>query len=122
MPDDPTFREFWLAYPRHVAKESARKAWAKLSPVSLDLLQQMLTALAWQRLQPSWRELGGMYIPHPGTWLRQRRWEDEAPFQARALPAEDPAIWACPHPAPGCPNRRVCDLKQQLPSTRVEGP
>lgn len=80
------FEEFWQAYPRKVGKGAAEKAWAKASPD----LQAVLTALAWQTKQDGWTKDGGAFIPHPGTYLNQRRWEDEKPattstFQRIAL-------------------------------------
>lgn len=80
------FNEFWQAYPRKVGKGAAEKAWAKANPD----LQAVLTALAWQTKQDGWTKDGGAFIPHPGTYLNQRRWEDEKPattstFQRIAL-------------------------------------
>lgn len=80
------FTEFWQAYPRKVGKGAAEKAWAKASPD----LQAVLTALVWQTKQDGWTKDGGAFIPHPGTYLNQRRWEDEKPattstFQRIAL-------------------------------------
>lgn len=80
------FMEFWQAYPRKVGKGAAEKAWAKANPD----LQAVLTALAWQTKQDGWTKDGGAFIPHPGTYLNQRRWEDERPattstFQRIAL-------------------------------------
>jgi uncharacterized protein YdaU (DUF1376 family) len=75
---DPLFARFWDAYPRHTGKANAEKAWRKLGPDE-DLVDTMLAALAWQRRQPSWTKDGGAFIPHPASWLNQRRWEDEHP-------------------------------------------
>jgi uncharacterized protein YdaU (DUF1376 family) len=69
------FNEFWQAYPRKVGKGAAEKAWTKANPD----LQSVLTALAWQTKQDGWTKDGGAFIPHPGTYLNQRRWEDEKP-------------------------------------------
>lgn len=76
--DSPaTFERFWSAYPRHVGKRSAEKAFAKLRPDEA-LLDVMLAALARQRQSDQWRRDGGQFIPHAATWLNGRRWEDEA--------------------------------------------
>jgi hypothetical protein len=72
------FDLFWSKYPRRTAKAEARKAWAKLNP-SQELVALILMALDWQREQPSWTKDDGQYIPHPATWLRGERWEDEPP-------------------------------------------
>lgn len=70
------FTEFWQAYPRKVGKGAAQKAWDKLKPD----LDSVLAALAWQTKQDAWTKDGGQFIPHPGTYLNQRRWEDEKPL------------------------------------------
>ena len=70
------FDEFWKAYPRHVDKQKARKAWAKLRPPPLKAI---LEALAWQRELPEWRKEHGGFVPYPATYLNGRRWEDEPP-------------------------------------------
>ena len=68
------FDRFWTAYPRHTAKANAEKAFAKVAPDDA-LLDAMLTAINRQRASPQWSD--PQYIPHPATWLNQRRWEDE---------------------------------------------
>ena len=72
------FERFWTAYPRKVAKGAARRAWktAKLNGQTLHLI---LAALDWQRHSDQWTKDAGRYIPHPATYLNQRRWEDEPP-------------------------------------------
>ena len=70
------FDEFWAAYPKHVAKKPARRAWDKLH-ADRDLLDALLTALEWQTRTEAWQRDGGRYVPNPATWLNGRRWEDE---------------------------------------------
>lgn len=79
--------EFWVAYPKHVAKKSARRAWDKLH-ADRDLLDAVLTALEWQTRMEAWQRDGGRYVPNPATWLNGRRWEDEP--QAEAAPDKPP--------------------------------
>lgn len=81
------FDEFWVAYPKHVAKKSARRAWDKLH-ADRDLLDAVLTALEWQTRMEAWQRDGGRYVPNPATWLNGRRWEDEP--QAEAAPDKPP--------------------------------
>jgi hypothetical protein len=63
--------EFWKAYPRKTAKQTALKAWRKVKateiPAVMAALEQHKTSEQWIR---------GV-IPHPATWIHQRRWEDE---------------------------------------------
>lgn len=70
------FKQFWAAYPRKTGKGGAWKAWDKIRPTSY-VLDAMLAALAWQKTSEHWTKDGGDYIPHPATWLNQRRWMDE---------------------------------------------
>ena len=74
------FSEFWSAYPRKVGKGEAEKAWLKLSPP----LALVLESINWQRESREWLKDGGQFIPHPGTWLNSRRWEDEKTEIVRA--------------------------------------
>lgn len=83
------FDRFWSAYPRKTAKPTAQTAFAKLNPDE-QLLQVMLTAIEKQKASPQWTRDGGQFIPHPATWLNQRRWEDETPKASagRTVPAQ----------------------------------
>ena len=72
------FNQFWDSYPKHIAKQSAVKAFEKLKPDE-KLLEAMLKAIARQKESKQWEKDGGAFIPYPATWLNQRRWEDELP-------------------------------------------
>jgi hypothetical protein len=73
--DYPGFDDFWKVYPRHVAKQNALKSWKALKPN--DALVQAIIADVNRRLGGEWRGKDMQYIPHPSTYLNQRRWEDE---------------------------------------------
>lgn len=76
------FDTFWMAFPRKVAKGAARTAWertAKIRP-PIDVL---LEAIEKQKQTDQWNKDGGVYIPHPATWLRQERWDDEVEIDVR---------------------------------------
>jgi hypothetical protein len=74
---DDVFLKFWLIYPRKVGKGDAEKAWKKISkPVETFALIE--AALKWQKESIEWRKENGAFIPHPSTYLNQRRWEDES--------------------------------------------
>lgn len=64
---------FWKEYPKKVGKGSAEKAWVKMQPP----IQVVLEALQKQKNTEQWSKDNGQFIPHPSTWLNQRRWEDE---------------------------------------------
>lgn len=73
---DIYFARFWESYPRKEAKQTAKKAFEKLNPDEA-LLQTMLEAIERSKGTAQWREENGRFIPHPATWINQRRWEDE---------------------------------------------
>jgi hypothetical protein len=79
-----SFDRFWAAFPRRVAKQAAQRAWTEINPPAA-LEEIMIVALQWQSRQPAWTKDGGAYVPHPATWLRGRRWEDE-PFDPVSAP------------------------------------
>lgn len=70
------FLDFWHGYPRKVGKGAAEKAWDKIHPDD-SLAEKILAAVSAQQWSPDTR-----FIPHPSTWLNEKRWEDE-PFEAR---------------------------------------
>lgn len=71
------FDRFWAAYPRKVGKPKAQTAFARLHTTERDV-DRMLAAIACQSKIYGWdRKDKWKYIPHPATWLNQRRWEDE---------------------------------------------
>lgn len=69
------FETFWHHYPRKVGKGAAEKAWDKVGAS----LPTVLSALSWQAISDDWTRDSGKFIPHPSTYLNQRRYEDEPP-------------------------------------------
>jgi len=75
---DLMFEHFWAQYPKKQAKKPARAAWDKLRPND-ELFRKIIEALkGWKRTE-QWQKSDGEFVPLPGTWLNQRRWEDEIP-------------------------------------------
>lgn len=69
---EPSFDDFWSAYPRKVSKDDARRAWAKATRrTSPTVIVAGLTAQL-----PGFRSKDPEYIPHAATWLNGSRWED----------------------------------------------
>lgn len=104
------FDRFWAVYPRHVSKDAARKSWLKLAP------DEALTAAIIAKVQehaatPQWVKDNGDFIPHPRTWLNQRRWEDEP---GRVVKHQPRPLWDCQH-FERCPNQAVCGHKDAMP-------
>ena len=87
-PDWDLFERFWKAYPRKQDKERARRAWRKVNP-DLALCRIMSAALERDKQSEQWQENGGKYIPHPSSWLNNRRWEDEVKAAPSSAPAAD---------------------------------
>ena len=75
---DAMFDDFWAAYPKKVAKETARSAFLKHKP-TLELVEKMIVGIEKYKKTDQWTRDGGQYIPNPATWLNQKRWEDEIP-------------------------------------------
>lgn len=69
------FLAFWSAYPRKVKKPLAAIAWLAEAPPLADVL----AALEWQCRMNEWLKEDGQFIPHPATYINNRRWEDERP-------------------------------------------
>ena len=73
---DASFESFWKCYPRKTAKDTARKAFAKVNP-DAALMNTIMLALAQQSASAAWLKDDGQFIPHAATWLNQKRWNDE---------------------------------------------
>lgn len=79
LPPKGGFDRFWTAYPRKVGKGAAEKAFSKAK--INGHLADILSALDRQKQSEQWQRDGGQFIPHPATWLNQRRWEDGEPIE-----------------------------------------
>lgn len=81
-PDDPDFARFWHAYPLKVAKDTARKAWAKATQRATP---DLIVAGAQRYRDDPNRDQ--QFTAHPTTWLNGARWDDDPlPPRARASP------------------------------------
>lgn len=78
------FDAFWTAYPKKKGKESAKKAWEKISPDD-ELVETILSAVERQKESNDWKKDKGQFIPYPATWLNGHRWEDEVEEQLSDL-------------------------------------
>lgn len=70
------FERLWAVYPRKVAKGAALVEWRRIEPDDA-LTESMITAVEAQKKSSQWRKDGGQFIPHPRTWLHQKRWLDQ---------------------------------------------
>ena len=85
---DIQFGIFWMNYPRKIGKGAAEKVWFKIKGDD-ELFDKIVRAVNEQKNGQSWTRDNGIYIPHPATWLNQRRWEDEAERKAFQPPEPD---------------------------------
>ncbi len=78
---EPGFEVFWTAYPRRVGKRPAAALWEKLGAADRAAALADLGRRQWPA--------EAQYIPHPRTYLSQRRWEDEPAAAAACGFGED---------------------------------
>lgn len=71
------FEAFWQRYPNKKAKPIAYAAYCRV-PITDQL--SILDDLETRVQSDEWRRDGGKFIPHPSTYLNQRRWEDQSPI------------------------------------------
>ncbi len=74
------FDSFWSEYPNKQAKIAAKRAWLKIKQ---DEREEVMSGLARWKRSESWLKDDGQFIPHPATFLNQRRFEDSP--KAKAL-------------------------------------
>jgi hypothetical protein len=74
--DATRFDEFYQEYPKKKSKAEALKSWQKNK---LDGKADMIINDVKERRSKDydWLKEGGQFIPHPSTYLNQKRWEDE---------------------------------------------
>ena len=77
------FDRFWAVYPIRVKKNVAQTSWLKLAPD--DALTDTIVADVERRVKDEWIGENAKYVPHPTTYLNQRRWEDEPPPKPKTL-------------------------------------
>lgn len=82
------FDQFWAAYPRKVGKDKAMRAFAKINPTE-EQLYRILEELERQKKAYGWCKENWKYIPHPATWLNQKRWEDETIVAGTDIPEDE---------------------------------
>lgn len=80
------FEAFYAVYPWKTHRQEAIRAWDELKP-SDELLDVMSVGLARQMASEEWQR--GIGIPHPSTWLNNRRWEDQPKAPPKKVPESD---------------------------------
>jgi len=69
------FLLFWDVYPNKIGKGKAFDVWKKSGCEKLN--GEITRSVEEQKKCQQWKKDNGQFIPHPSTWLNQRRWEDE---------------------------------------------
>lgn len=69
-----SFDQFYKAYPRKVGRYAAEKSFKRLAEKEKTLAIEGLSNYIkfWEG-----NKTEKQFIPHPSTWLNQKRWEDE---------------------------------------------
>ena len=106
----PDFSDFWLMYPRRVARKDAVRAWCRLS--SAEQVAALTGLVGWRREWLRRDEL--QYVPHPATWLNGARWEDELPVTATSSHASHQPASSTPLPARTGMPEHVRELLRRL--------
>lgn len=68
------FLKFWQSYPKKIGKGAAFKSYQNIKNPKPSI-DELINSINWHKKQDQWQDK--KYIPHPATWLNQRRWEDE---------------------------------------------
>lgn len=72
------FIRFYNAYPRHLKKLRAARAWKVIKPVPDEaLLGRMLESIEAMKRIPGWDREGMRFVLHPASWLNAGCWDDE---------------------------------------------
>jgi hypothetical protein len=86
MSEPPGFVEFYSVYPNKVKRKDALTAWnsGKCEKITDTIVEDVKL-----RCRTEWKGQNQHYIPHPTTYLHQRRWEDETPPTERRNTAKE---------------------------------
>jgi hypothetical protein len=84
-PSEPSFEDFWRAYPRRVARGAAEKAWTKATKMERP---SVIVTAAEQYRDDTTRK--PEFTAHPATWLNGKRWLDE--IESKGFVCADGAV------------------------------
>lgn len=105
------FEAFWKVYPRKIGKGAAFKAWQTKKPPFRIVMAAVASCLTH-----IWQNSEKRFIPHPATWLNEKRWQD-CP-DSKPIPTTKPKCQFCGDEThsrvgrvPYCFNKDECYLK-----------
>lgn len=75
-----TFDAFWEIYPNKKSKHKAKLIWEKIKEDKVEIIEKLKRYKFSQDKQ---------FIPHPTTWLNQKRWQDEQDTTVEEDPFKD---------------------------------
>lgn len=75
MLGEPTFDDFWKAYPRRVGRGAAVKSWDKMTKALKIAPADILKGCHAYAAAMKGKDI--QYVAHASTWLNQQRWLDE---------------------------------------------
>ena len=78
------FDDFWKLYPRKVAKVVATRSWKRLTKKEVNKIEEVLP-----KQLKAWDKKEIQFIPHAGTWLNQKRFDDEIEEEKQVMSVED---------------------------------
>lgn len=83
------FMDFYSKYPRKIARKEAEKAWKSLKQDEKELAIEAIDIhIEYWRIKETDKE----FIPHPASWLRAARYEDELDMKPKK-PNKPPLPW-----------------------------
>ena len=106
------FDEFWTAYPRHVGKAKAARAWQTATKATSP--EVIIEGARRLRADPNLP--AAQFIPHPTTWLTRAGWMDD-PYPGENAPAVREIRPRCPEhkhmsqPCATCAAERAAGLR-----------
>lgn len=86
------FERFWELYPNRKAKPAAERAFIKAREEGTEAAT-IFNAILDHAKSDQWVRDGGKYIPHPATFLNQKRWLD-GPTSAPKAAAAAGDVWS----------------------------
>ena len=72
------FDSFWQQYPNKAKKELTSGLWMSMD-MQPTLFAEIMTGLQKWIESAEWAKDDGRFIPHPNTWLSDKRWLDDPP-------------------------------------------
>ena len=85
---EDSFETFWKIYPEKVGKGKAYEVWQLLEkPIKQKCIDAITEQVEKNHFYKDWLKKNS--VPHPTTWLNQRRWEDVIKVD-NSLPSNDP--------------------------------